>query len=212
MLQDVNTEMHLTYEGLEQLWEIMAFENNGTTSVLVDFFMFCAGVTTSEGSSVTYSTSSTSADVVVTSLVDLSQEKNRFPWLNVTNLDECHVANRQFKNYIDDVILAPYGHIKRDQEFFKLANRYYDGHSFEQGTKCFALIEEARKAWIISGLFLTWLLVSPKAIRLPWRILLLMWTHSSFQNWLMILTAVSNRSADGGNLLLRAFEDVLKTS
>ena len=146
MLQDVNTDTDLVYEALEQLLELMAFEDNGTTSVLVDFFMFCAGVTTSAGSFVTYSTSSTSPHVVVTSLVDLSQEKNRFPWLNVKNLDECHVVNRKFKKYLDDVIIVPYGHIKRDQEFFNVADHYYDGHSFERGTECSALLEDGKKS------------------------------------------------------------------
>ena len=180
--------MNLVYDALEQLREIMAFENNGTTSGLMDFFRFCSDAKTFVGSSVTYSTStlseitllpsteppailspsgessitlsipsgtliglsaeetSTSStivmaldsfnqanhfaesklkhslatmipsptesyisdeaassieydslpldvdDVVVTSFMDLSQEKNRFPWLNVTNLKECNAS------------------------------------------------------------------------------------------------------------------------
>ena len=190
--------MDLVYEALEQLWKIMAFENNGTTSRLVDFLCFAQLLQKpSAGLSVTYSTSTTSIesfitlspsgklivilslfsrsllslsaeastivmalnstlqtnpftksqidhisstmitsptesymsdeasnsmdspaldvdDIVVTSFVDLSQEeeKNRFPWLNVSNLEECDVAERQLEKYIDDVIIAPYGHVK----------------------------------------------------------------------------------------------------
>ena len=85
-------------------------------------------------------------DVVVTSSVDLSQEeKNRFPWLSVTHLDECDMAERQFKRYISDVILAPYDHIKHYPEFFNLADLYYDEHGLGQNSECFALIEEGKK-------------------------------------------------------------------
>ena len=43
--KDVDTDVDLAYEALEQLWKIMALGNNGTTSRMVDFFRFCAGVT-----------------------------------------------------------------------------------------------------------------------------------------------------------------------
>ena len=241
VLQDVNTEMNLVYEALEQLREIMALENNGTTSRLVDFFRFCSDAKTSVGSFVTNSTStlseitllpstepstilspsgessitlsipsgtliglsaeatSTSSTIVmaldsstlannftksklnhslatmipsptesyisdeaassieydslpldgdyveVTSFMDLSQEKNIFPWLNVTNLKECDGAERQFKKYIDDVIIGPYGHIKRDQKFFNLAEMFNDIYVFTEYNECFALIEEGKK-------------------------------------------------------------------
>ena len=244
-----NTEMDLVYEALEQLWEIMALENNGTTSKLVDFVRFCSDAKTFVGSSVIYSTSklseitllpstepsailspsgesfvtlsvssgsliglsaeatSTSStilisldssthtriiteakldhspaamipsptesyisdesassieigsstldvdDMVVTSVVDLSQDdENTFPWLNVRNLDECNVAEQQFKNYIEDVIITPYGHIKRDQEFFNLADFY----RLREYNECVALIEEGKKSldyfWTVLGL------------------------------------------------------------
>ena len=85
-------------------------------------------------------------DVVVTSSVDLPQdENNRFPWLNVRNLDECSMAEHQFKNHFNDVIVAPYGHIKHDQEFFSLADVYYDVYSLREYNECYALIEEGRK-------------------------------------------------------------------
>ena len=41
---DVDTDVDLAYEALEQVWTTMAFNNNGTTSRLVDFFRFCASV------------------------------------------------------------------------------------------------------------------------------------------------------------------------
>ena len=240
-IRDVNTDINLVDEALEQLREIMALENKGTTSGLVDFFRFCSDSKTSVGSSVTYSTStlseitllpsteppailspsvessitlsipsgtliglsaeetSTSStivmaldsfnqannfaesklkhslgtmipsptesyisdeaassieydslpldvdDVVVTSSVGLSQEEeeNRFPWLNVRNLEECHAANRQFKDYFNSSILVPYGHIKRDQEFFNFADVYYDNHGLREYSEC--LTEEGKK-------------------------------------------------------------------
>ena len=37
-----DTELHLVYEALEQLRQIIAFENNGTTSKLLNFLRFCA--------------------------------------------------------------------------------------------------------------------------------------------------------------------------
>ena len=40
--------MDLVYEALEQLWNIMAFGTNGTTSRLVEFLEFCAGMKTSK--------------------------------------------------------------------------------------------------------------------------------------------------------------------
>ena len=39
--KDVDTDVDLAYEALEQLWKIMAFENNGTTSRMADFFRLC---------------------------------------------------------------------------------------------------------------------------------------------------------------------------
>ena len=62
VIQNANTEMDLVYEALEQLWEILAFETNGTTSRLMDFFRFCAVAKTSAGLSVPYSTSTSSTE------------------------------------------------------------------------------------------------------------------------------------------------------
>ena len=241
LLQDVNTEMNLVYEALEQLREIMALENNGTTSRLVDFFRFCSDAKTFVGSSGTYSkstlseitllpstkpstilspsgesfaTSSVSSgtliglsveatstsstivmdldsstrsssfteselshslarmipsptipneatssieyyslnidvdDVVVTPSVDLSQEeeKDRFPWLNVRHLEECHVANRKFKTYFNNIILASYGHIKRDQEFLNFRDVNYVTYKYRWPDECSALIDEGKKS------------------------------------------------------------------
>ena len=197
--------MDSVFQALEQLREIMAFENNGTTSRLVDFFRFCTRETTSTTPPVTLlvnsseptevtsisstivmapdstietsfftklqldhsptaiissptesyisekasssievdSTTPNVGDVVVTSSVDSSQEENRFPWLNIRNLDECDAAKLQFKNYIDDVILAPYGHIKRYQEFLQLADDYSRSHYVPHWHRpCFTLTEE----------------------------------------------------------------------
>ena len=88
-------------------------------------------------------------DMEVTSSLDLSQleEKNKFPWLNVTHLDQCNVAERQFKIYMDDVILARYGHIQRDQEFFHLADTYSRSHYAQYWHRqCFTLIEEGKNS------------------------------------------------------------------
>ena len=209
-IQDANTDIELVYEALEQLREIIVFENNGTTSKLVDFFRFCKGMTASTDPTVTLSVnsseptevasisstivmapkstmetstftksqlnhspaaiipsppenySSTKAsssielnsylnvdDTVVTSSVDLSQEeeKNKFPWLSVRNLDECDLAYLQFKNCIDDVILAPYGHIKHYQEFFHFADAYSRSHYAKTfHTQCFTFEERGKSS------------------------------------------------------------------
>ena len=86
-------------------------------------------------------------DVVKTSSVDLSQdeENNIFPWLNVTNIEECNLANLQFKKYIDEVIIAPYGHIKSDQEFFRFADFYLFDKVVGNVNVCIALIAEGKK-------------------------------------------------------------------
>ena len=41
----METDVDLVYLALEQLRQIMSFENNGTTSKVVDFMRFCAGAT-----------------------------------------------------------------------------------------------------------------------------------------------------------------------
>ena len=56
--KDVDTDVDLAYEALEQFWKIMALGNNGTTSRMVDFFRFCAGVTPDAEQSVETNTTS----------------------------------------------------------------------------------------------------------------------------------------------------------
>ena len=68
-------------------------------------------------------------------------------WLNVTSLDECNEAHRKFKNYVDDVILIPYGHIKCEQTFFVMAEKYNHSVSGSGPLKfpeCFDLIEKGK--------------------------------------------------------------------
>ena len=87
-------------------------------------------------------------DVVVKSFVDLSQEEemNRFPWLNVRDLNECDAAERQFKTYFSDVILAPYGRIKRYQElFYFYDNDFYYSTPNYMTEECITLIERAKR-------------------------------------------------------------------
>ena len=45
--EEVHTDVELAYKALEQLWKIMVFENNGTTSRLVELFRLFASVETS---------------------------------------------------------------------------------------------------------------------------------------------------------------------
>ena len=42
----VNTDVDLVLEVLEQLWKLMEFEKNGTSSKVVDFLKFCSGIGT----------------------------------------------------------------------------------------------------------------------------------------------------------------------
>ena len=60
--KDVDTDVDLVYWALEQLRKIIGFENNGTTSGLVDFFRFCAGVVTFEGPSADGSSATTESN------------------------------------------------------------------------------------------------------------------------------------------------------
>ena len=123
----------------------MAFENNGTTSRLVDFFRICTGSTTSSASPIS---SATATSALLSSTTEQDEtEENQHPWLNVTRPEECNEAYRKFKNLINDVILAPYGHILEDQEFFVLAQRYDDSANNVGSTKypeCFTLIEKVK--------------------------------------------------------------------
>ena len=88
-------------------------------------------------------------DVVVTSLVGQSHEEemNILSWLNITNLEQCDVAERQFKNYFNDVIIAPYGHINHYPEFFKFADLFFRQKSEQiYYNDCFALINKGKES------------------------------------------------------------------
>ena len=142
--KDVNTDVDLVYDALEQLWKIMAFENNGTTSRLVEFFRFCGGVSIS--TSLISSATITSAPHSSTTEQD-ENEDDQHPWMNVTSPDECNEVYQKFKNHINDVILGRYGHIKEEQEFFVMAQQYDDSVNNLGSTKypeCFTLIEEGK--------------------------------------------------------------------
>ena len=185
--KDVNTQVDLVFKALEKLREVMSFENNGTTSRLVEFFRFCEGVNTSVGSStastlepsqttllssptpsVAYFNQkellSTDVDVQFSTAADLftimegtteitetsiqQKDKNyEQPWLNITSLDKCKKAHRKFKNYIEDVILIPYGHVKGEQAFFVMAEKYnhsVNGSGPLKYPECFDLIEKGK--------------------------------------------------------------------
>ena len=60
--KEVDTDVDLVYEALEQIRKIMAFGNNGTTSRLVEFFRFRAGVAIFEGSSADGSSATTESN------------------------------------------------------------------------------------------------------------------------------------------------------
>ena len=142
--KDVNTDVDLVYEALEQLRKIMTFDNNGTSSTLVEFFRFCAGFSTS--TSPISSATITSAPQSSTTEPD-ENEDDQHPWMNVTSPEECNEAYRKFKNHINDVIFGRYGHIKEEQEFFVMAEQYDDSVNNLGSTKypeCFTLIEEGK--------------------------------------------------------------------
>ena len=143
--KDVDTDVDLVYGALEQLRKIMAFENNGTTSRLVEYFIFYAGVETSSASPIASATI-TSAPHSSTTEQD-QNEDNQCLWLNVTSPEECNEAYRKLKNHISDVTLGPFGHIQEDQEFFVMAQQYDDSVNNSGSTKypeCFTLIEEEK--------------------------------------------------------------------
>ena len=58
---EIHTDVELAYEALEQFWKIMAFENNGTTSRLVELFRLCASVETSAEHTISVSPFTTGA-------------------------------------------------------------------------------------------------------------------------------------------------------
>ena len=57
LIAELDTGEDDVYKALEQLLEIMSFENNGTNFKLVDFLTFCGGATTHTDSSVTFAPS-----------------------------------------------------------------------------------------------------------------------------------------------------------
>ena len=96
-----------------------------------------------------YISDKASSAIEVESLtLDVSQEEemNRFPWLDVIDLEECDMAEREFKTYFSDIILAPYGRIKRYQELFYFYNdSYYRTPDYMMLPECIALIERAKR-------------------------------------------------------------------
>ena len=62
MYRSTDTEVELVFEALEQLRNIVSFENNGTTSRLLNFMRFCAGATPSAEQSVPLSPSEQETD------------------------------------------------------------------------------------------------------------------------------------------------------
>ena len=157
--KDVDIELDLVPEALRKLRNIMKLEHNGTTTRLFDFFQFCAGANTTVVSSPTLVSSATDASVPFTASnlestteitsTSTQQEHENYegPWLNVTSLDECNETHRKFKKYIDDVILIPYGHIKDEQIFFVMAEKYnhsVNGSGPLKYPECFDLIEKGK--------------------------------------------------------------------
>ena len=61
--EEIHTDVELACETLEQLWKIMAFENNGTTSRLVELFRLCASVEKSAERKISVSTFTTEAQL-----------------------------------------------------------------------------------------------------------------------------------------------------
>ena len=59
--EEVHTDVELVYQVLEQIWKIMALENNGTTSRLVEFLRFCTNATSVEPSATNKASVSLSA-------------------------------------------------------------------------------------------------------------------------------------------------------
>ena len=111
-IENVNTDVDMVHEALEQLWKIMSLENNGTTSRLVGFFRFCAGVTS------TFLTN--------------DGEEYLHPWLKITKVEECDQALEDFKNYTNITIVMKYKHIQRDHGFFIVAEEFKYIYTAEQ--------------------------------------------------------------------------------
>ena len=165
LIEDVNVAVDLAYEALEQLWKIISFKNNGTTSALMEFFRFCSGTTSPVESSVTVipfaSSSSTDPQLeetgtayqlpLNTGSISVEPEDDLYPWLNVTRLDQCDDAYRKFKKHFDDVTFVPFAHTQQNDEFFTFAEDFAVtiGNPYLY-RKCLGLIQEGRN---ITGIF-----------------------------------------------------------
>ena len=86
--EEIHTDVELACETLEQLWKIMAFENNGTTSRLVDLFRLCASVETSAEHKISVSTFTTEAQLgeTVTTFTESSVQPSAQEFLS-TDVD-----------------------------------------------------------------------------------------------------------------------------
>ena len=81
-------------------------------------------------------------------------EEDPFPWLKVTERNECNEVYSSFKKYINHVVVL-HEDIQQEQDFFMLADDYADATSDSNLNKyreCFDLVEEGR---IIIDAFLT---------------------------------------------------------
>ena len=202
VIEDVNTDVDLVYEALKQLHKILLFENNGTTSRLVDIFKFCTGVNTSQ-SAVTIMPSPTespdslsstdlelkahetiynkeksisidaqeamilSSDVtnmglsttlgIDATIIDMDKmmptplhtkgllpKEDKYPWQQVTNLDQCDEAYSMLRKHIHDVIVKPSAHVNKNREFFIIADDFTLTQKMPH-KECFDLVEEGRR-------------------------------------------------------------------
>lgn len=163
LIAELDTGEDDVYKALEQLLEIMSFENNGTNFKLVDFLTFCGGATTHTDSSVTFAPSvgssaneayTTEPQIDTTSSLnsDESTLTGRYPWLQITSQEECDEAYRKFKNHINDTIVKRYHDIRQDREFSIFAEDFLqqqDPEYINQRNErrfCFEMIEERKNA------------------------------------------------------------------
>ena len=94
--------------------------------------------------------------------VPIQVEEDRFPWLKVKQRNECNEAYSSFSKYMNDAIVTVYEDIKREQEFFILADNYVNVTSelsLVKYRECFDLIEEGK---VIIDVFWLFLIRLPK--------------------------------------------------
>ena len=113
-----NTNVDLVYEAVNQMRKIMGFENNGTSSRLLDFMKFCANATSG--------------------LNRTSGHAVPFHWLNITNSEECN--EQIFKNYTGHTTGLPDEYVEDYQEFFRIVEYFV-----EDSDACFLLMKEAKE-------------------------------------------------------------------